>query len=122
MERRSEVPGNNLGEFLGDPGHPKTGPLVPRTIADDEHATGRHTRGEVAQERPLNVDRQVMKNVKERDVAAERRKIAPDIMITDFKIVVAVLSDGRSVIDFSDVGVEPEDRMPATAFAQIQAE
>ena len=74
MAGRETHPAERRGEaFLGD-----RQPIAPRVVAqhvaDHEQAAGHHARGRVRECQPLQIRRQVVQHVDQRDVAAERRQ------------------------------------------------
>src|SRR5438105_7382860 len=109
MQRRVQVPGYNLRKFLREPGHPKTKSAITRTIANDQHASGRDGDAEPRQQRALLRQRQIMKHVEECDIAAKLRERFPNILLVKTDVAIAISRRISGVPDFSRIDIEPGD-------------
>ena len=63
-----------------------------------------------------------MKHVEQNYVAGERRNRSLDILRAKVDVIIARCGNATSLFDFPRIDIESEDRLPATAFAQIKRE
>ena len=74
------------------------------------------------EQRRLSRERQIMEHIEKSDVAGENRHRFLHVLKAKLDIFVRCRGDVASLPDFPRIDIEPEDRLPAPAFAQIKRE
>lgn len=63
-----------------------------------------------------------MKHIEQSNVAGESRERSPYVLLAQIDVPIGGCGDGASLPDFPRINIEAQERLPATAFAQIKRE
>src|SRR5205085_8660921 len=102
--------------------HPETRPAFPRAVADDQKTPWSDAAGKMRQERVLRRLGQIVKHIKESNVAGENRNRSEHVLVSKIDIVIVGGGDPAPVANLARIQIEPEHRLAAGAFAKVKGQ